>query len=299
MKEFIVEKEKNNINLIKYIYYKFPNLKYSVLQKALRNKDIKVNNKGIKSDIILNSGDIIKIYIQDELLFNLPTKLSVIYIDDNIIVFFKPQGILSNNEDPSSVFEKTFEDLVKQTYPEAKICHRLDRNTSGLIIFARNDTSYSEILKAFKNNLITKNYTAFVAGSKFSKHNDRLEKYILKDEKTGFSKIYNTKVKNSKKIITEYNVIDTNNKLDYAILNVRIHTGKTHQIRAQLANISHPIIGDQKYGKNEINKKYKRYKQLLTASCYLFNFDNTSPLYYLNKTKIELDDKYMPSLGSD
>lgn len=300
MREFFVEKDKNNTNLTKYIYSKFPKLKYSVLKKALRNKDIKINEKRVKDDLVLKTGDNIKIYINDNILFNLPEKLIVIYSDQNILVCFKPQGILSNAQtmDKNEV-EITFEDFVKKEYPEAKICHRLDRNTSGLLIFARNTASYNELLKAFKDGIINKEYTAFVAGSKFDKKHDVLEKYILKDAKTGFSKIYDNKIKNSKKIITEYNVVKTDTKLDYAILNILIHTGKTHQIRAQMANISHPVIGDSKYGKNEINKKFKKDKQLLVASSYSFNFDNNSLLSYLNKITIKLDKKYIPKLGSD
>ena len=95
-------------------------------------------------------------------------------------------------------------------------------------------------------------------------------------------------------------VLKTNKLLDYSILKVIIHTGKTHQIRAQLKNINHPIIGDPKYGKNEINKKFKIYKQLLFATNYSFNFSKESILYYLNNVTINLDEKYyINKLGSD
>ena len=125
-----------------------------------------------------------------------------------------------------------------------------------------------------------------------------MEKYILKDSKTGYSKIYDNNVKNSQKIITEYNVIYTNKKLDYAILNVKIPTGKTHQIRAQLSAISHPIIGDSKYGNNAINKKFNTYKQLLYAYKYTFSFNKDSLFYYLNSKTIKLDKSiYLINIG--
>lgn len=292
MRELFVEKEKQDESLIKYICGKFPNLKYSALQKALRNKDIKVNEKRISSDIGLKYNDAIKVYIKDEILFNLPGNVDIIYIDDNILVAFKPQGILSNDE--YKTYEPTFEDLVKLKFPEAKICHRIDRNTSGLVIFSRNDKSYNDILNAFKNGNILKEYIAFVSNSKFDKQHDLLEKYLIKDSKAGFAKIYDEYIPNGKKIITEYDVININKKDDYAILKVKIHTGKTHQIRAQMANISHPIIGDQKYGKNEINKKFKTYKQLLIAISYKFSFNKSSKLHYLNNINIELDNSYIP-----
>lgn len=243
------------------------------------------------------------IYINDNILFNLPNKIDIVFEDSNILVCYKPQGLLSNNEyktTQSGTYEPTFEDLVKEKYPDVKICHRLDRNTSGLLIFAKNDKSYNELLKCFKESCITKEYIAYVANSNFKKKHEILEKYILKDEKNGYSKIYDYKKINSQKIITEYFVIDKNTLLDYAILRIIIHTGKTHQIRAQMKDILHPIIGDPKYGKNDVNKKFKFNKQLLFAFKYSFNFKENSYLYYLNNVTICLDKKYYSNkIGSN
>ena len=106
--------------------------------------------------------------------------------------------------------------------------------------------------------------------------------------------------KNSlKSITTSYEVIYTNTKRDYSILKVFIHNGKTHQIRAVLSNISHPIIGDSKYGKNEINKKFNKYRQLLFAVKYKFNFDSSSKLSYLNNKDIILDKSYYSNYIGD
>ncbi len=298
MRTIYIENEKNNQTLISYIKNTYPSLSSNMLFKALRNKDIKVNNKRVSSDISLNLNDKLDIYISDNFLFNLPKSTNIIYEDENILVVYKPQGILSNIEDYDEKdikkiggFEPTLETLIKNINPKYNICHRLDRNTAGLVIFSKNDMSYNELINAFKEGYIIKEYLAYVSNYKFTKKHDILEKYILKDN-DGYSKIYDTKIKNSQKIITEYNVESVNKDLDYAILKVLIHTGKTHQIRAQLANISHPIIGDLKYGKNEINKKFKIYKQLLFAINYSFNFLESSPLYYLNEKNITLDKSY-------
>ena len=299
----IIVKKAQKMDLINYLMNSFKSLNKSSIYKALRNKDIRINGNKINKNIILNPLDQLDIYITDNILFNLPKKIDVIYEDENILVVYKPQGILSNNEEGFSsteVDEPTFDDLVKRTYTNAIICHRLDRNTAGLLIFAKNANSYNELSKAFKEGNINKNYIAYVSGTNFSKEYEKLEKYILKDEKTSYCKIFDKNIKGSKKIVTEYSLIYKNTKKDYSLLKVTIHTGKTHQIRAQLKDIGHPIIGDQKYGKININKKFKIYKQLLFATCYKFNFDKNSMLYYLNNITIQLDKEYYNNkLGSD
>lgn len=300
MREFFVENCKNNIKLSRYICDVFPNIPANYLYKALRNKDIKVNGVRVNKDINVSSRDKISVYIDDKILFNIDNNLDIIYEDDNMLAVYKKQGILSNNEhenddiylDKTGILEPTLDDLVKKYCSTAMICHRLDRNTSGIIVFGKNEVAYNELNIAFKEGYIEKNYIAYVNNCKFEKQHDILEKYILKDFRTGFSKIFDTKVNSSKKIITEYSLKYINRELDYAILDIIIHTGKTHQIRSQMANILHPIIGDSMYGKNEINKKFKKYRQLLFAYKYKFNFKEDMNLYYLNNIVIELNSSY-------
>lgn len=312
MREIFVEKCKKEQTLTKYILEVFPNLKYSILQKALRNKDIRINDKKITKDTFIYGGDKLNIYINDYLLFDYPQKIEYVYSDDNILAVYKPQGLLSNMEeykaeDKEKVecqsvriggMEPTLESLVKKDYPTSVICHRLDRNTSGIVLFALNEEAYNELLEGFKYKRINKEYIAYVSNAKFKLKSEVLENYILKDKKTGYSIVYPSLVKNSQKIITEYSVLYTNLEKDYAILNVSIPTGKTHQIRAQMKAINHNIIGDSKYGINEVNKKFKVYKQLLFAYKYSFKFNKNSKLNYLNNVIIKLDEKmYMEKLG--
>lgn len=300
MRTIIVKNINKKTYLSNYIFKTFPNLSKVKFFKSLRNKDIKINEKRVNKDIILNDKDEIKLYISDNILFNLPQKLDYIYDDQNIAIIFKPQGILSNDETKNSD-EPTLESLVKKENPNYIICHRLDRNTAGLVIFAKNDIAYASILSGFKNNSIIKEYIAYVSGSNFKNKEETLNQYISLNKKDGISKIYekNNEKNSLKSITTSYEVIYTNTKRDYSILKVFIHNGKTHQIRAVLSNISHPIIGDSKYGKNEINKKFNKYRQLLFAVKYKFNFDSSSKLSYLNNKDIILDKSYYSNYIGD
>lgn len=300
MRTIIVKNINKKTYLSNYIFKTFPNLSKGKFFKSLRNKDIKINEKRVNKDIILNDKDEIKLYISDNILFNLPQKLDYIYDDQNIAIIFKPQGILSNDETKNSN-EPTLESLVKKENPNYIICHRLDRNTAGLVIFAKNDIAYASILSGFKNNSIIKEYIAYVSGSNFKNKEETLNQYISLNKKDGISKIYekNNEKNSLKSITTSYEVIYTNTKRDYSILKVFIDNGKTHQIRAVLSNISHPIIGDSKYGKNEINKKFNKYRQLLFAVKYKFNFDSSSKLSYLNNKDIILDKSYYSNYIGD
>lgn len=295
MRKVIVKNIKKNVNITKYIFDIFPSIPNSSVYKALRNKDIKVNGKRISGDIPLFNGDILEIYISDAILFNIPKSIQYVYEDDNILVAYKPQGVLSNNEDTydsiDNIYEPTLEDLVKvdKDNINIKICHRLDRNTAGLVIFSKNDESHEEMLNGFKNGFVLKEYIAYVSNAKFSKVSETLTSYILKDTKTEFSKIYDSKVDGSKKIITEYTVLEKNLRNDFAKLSIKIHTGKTHQIRAHMSYIDHPIIGDSKYGLNSVNRKFNIHKQLLFAYKYDFCFPENSYLDYLNEISIITD----------
>lgn len=298
MKSLIVENcKKNSLKLSTYLFSQFPNLSKNVLYKALRNKDIKLNQQRITKDTFLHENDHIILYIDDTLLYHLPTQIDYLYQDSNLVIAYKPQGMLSNHEG-KEMDEPTFEDLVKKDFKQAKICHRLDRNTAGILIFSLNLSAWNEIKKGFQNGSIKKEYIAYTSNATFACSHEILERYLVKDAKTGFSKIYLNPVKHSQKIITEYTVLETNKKENYAILKVQIPTGKTHQIRAQLKEIGHPIIGDSKYGDNSINKKFRQYKQLLFAYQYTFFFKADSFLAYLNRKKFELPEHlYRKKIG--
>ena len=295
MKKLVVKIEENkNITLSKYICNEFKNMPYSAFCIALRNKDIRINNIKVSKDTLIHNKDEIHIYIKDEILFGYNKNIDIIYEDDNILAVYKPKGIISNNEESKKLKEPTFEEIVKLYYNNTKdnikICHRLDRNTDGIIIFSKNDIAYNEILDAFKNNMITKKYIAYVHNSNFKEDKKIETAYLFTDKKIGYSYISSENKKGYEKIITEYNVMFKDIKKDYAKLKIILHTGKTHQIRAHLKSLFHPVIGDSKYGINEVNKEFKKYKQCLSAYEYTFKFTNKYNLKYLNNVVIKLND---------
>lgn len=276
MKEFVVNKKNNNKKIVSVLMQNFNGLHSSTIYKALRNKDIKVNDKRIHDNITVFEGDSISLYIKDNLLF---LSYSIIYEDTNILIVNKPKGIEVVSETSSTCLKSILEkDFKCNLFP----CHRLDLNTSGLVIFAKNSEALNILKEKFKNNEISKFYLCDVIGI-LEKKEDTLEAYLFKDSKKSMSYISNQIKPGYKKIITSYKVIKEDHRKNISTLEVELHTGRTHQIRAHLSYIGHPIIGDGKYGINELNKKFNKKSQELLAYKLVFNFkSDSSILNYLN-----------------
>lgn len=280
MKIIVVDEKHDNKKLDRIILDSFPNLNSNTLYKALRKKDIRVNNKRISDNIIVHTDDVIKVFICDELLENKPN-FSIVYEDDFILVANKPINLEVTGENSLTT-------LLDKNYFFIKPCHRLDRNTTGLVLFAKSEEALNILLDKFKHHEIEKHYLATVYGI-MPKKQDRLEAYLFKDNKKSLVYISDTPKKGYRKIITFYKVIKENKKDNTSVLDINLETGRTHQIRAHLAHIGFPIIGDGKYGKNEINKKFKQKAQLLESYSLKFNFKTESGiLEYLNNKDIKL-----------
>lgn len=269
MKVFKVEE--NSIKLSKFLSEKYgATLPYSTLQKLFRAKDVKVDGKRVSGDLTIVKGQEVIVYFD-----GVKKDITPVFQESGVLIFYKPRTITSED----------FEKQVNQTYSEYKLCHRLDRNTAGLLVFAKAE-SYDEMLKAFKSRTIEKFYLCEVYG-RLGKVSDTLTSYLVKNSEDSLVKVYDNKVEGSVKIITKYVVLEE--RENSTLVKVELVTGKTHQIRAHFAHIGHFVIGDGKYGNNAVNKEFKAKRQRLTAYSLKFNFNKDSVLYSLDGKTVTLD----------
>lgn len=253
--------KKQNKSVIDFVCGQISWLKFGAVQKLLRKKDIKVNGERIKVDQVVNVGDIVEVYaVQKQ-----QQQIQIVYLDELVLVANKPVGL----EVVSDEGESLLKTLQTQTGKQLFAVHRIDRNTTGLVVFALNKIVKQQFEQAFKQHTINKYYLAVVVG-KPVKPQAKLVAYHKKDSKNSVCYISNVAQKGYSKIITNYKIIKSNDIL--SLLEVEIETGKTHQIRAHLAHIGYPILGDEKYGNKQINKQYKKKQQMLVA--YKLEFNN-------------------------
>ena len=282
MKELIVNDKYNEKKLIPFLLDNFNGLNVNTVYKALRKKDIRVNDIKINSNISLQTHDCVKIYIPDKFLFkSVNNNLNIIYEDSNILIINKPAEIEVTGDNSVS-------SMLKIQYDFIEPCHRLDRNTTGLLILAKNKEALDILLKKFKNKEIEKHYKAMIYGIPAVK-SQRLEAFLFKDNKKSLVYVSDVPKKGYVPIVTSYNILEKHIKENYSILDVQLHTGKTHQIRAHLAHIGYPIIGDGKYGINKINKQFGFKTQQLSSYYIKFNFKtDAGVLNYLKDNQISL-----------
>jgi 23S rRNA pseudouridine955/2504/2580 synthase len=307
MREIIVKKNDAGQRLDKFLTKAVKGLPMSMMYKLIRTKKIKVNRKRAEQNYMLAEGDTIQLFIREEFfdspekddsaLASITPKLAVVYEDENIILCNKRPGVLVHEDDEGKdntlimhikayLYQKgEYNPEDEQSFAPA-LCNRIDRNTGGIVIGAKNAEALRVMNEKIKNDEISKFYYCVVHG-KMPKKADTLTGFLLKDSDKNQVKIFDKQVKGSKNIITKYKVVSEKNGM--SLLEIDLVTGRTHQIRAHMSYIGHPLVGDGKYGVNKDDRARGYKYQALYAYRLRFDFkDNSGVLGYLKGKEVKL-----------
>ena len=316
MREFIINSNDAGQRLDKFVQKAVKGMPISLMYKAIRLKKIKVNRKRAEQKQILVKGDTVQMFLSEDLfedkitdseLFKVKAEINVVYEDENLLICDKAPGILVHSGDgdgkvsgDGDVGDRNTLVYHIQAYLAQKgeydpqgensfapaLCNRIDRNTGGMVIAAKNAQALRDVNERIKNNQITKRYLCVVHGA-LPKKTDTLCDFLIKDSKNNKVRVLKNKVRDAKEIITKYSLIAYNKEKDLSLVEIELVTGRTHQIRAHMASIGCPLLGDGKYGINEKDRKIGYKHQALYS--YRLTFEEAEDvLSYLNGKTIKV-----------
>ena len=294
--------------LDKFLTKTYRNLPMSLLYKAVRKKDIRLNGKRCEASSRLSEGDQIYLFLPDDALEIAPPTyefmhaskaLDIVYEDEHVMLLNKKAGLLVHPDDrefaDTLIFrvqrylyaKGEYDPADEQSFAPALV-NRIDRNTSGIVIAAKTAVALRVLNQKLKDREIEKFYLCIVHG-KMPKAEDTLEAFLEKNESQNRVYISDTQKQGARTIRTRYRVLEEKN--GFSLLEIHLLTGRTHQIRAHLASIGHPLLGDGKYGTNAINKGTGFNKQALCSYRLQFAFtSDADELNYLNGKEFTLTD---------
>lgn len=303
MREFTIQKNDAGQRLDRWLSKNMPLLPPPLAQKYIRLKRVKVNGKGAKRDTRLLIGDLLQIYINDEF-FDLPTPenaylsiynpiLDVVYEDDNLLLVNKRAGIVVHPDETERVNtlithiqaylyqKREWNPNLERSFTPA-LCNRIDRNTGGIVIAAKNAETLRIINQKIRDREIEKYYLCIIHG-RMTPSSGRLEGFLLKDEEKKQVSIHAHPVPGGRTATTDYRTLAKNGEL--SLMECHLLTGRTHQIRAQFAAAGHPLLGDGKYGREKDNKRYNRNFQALYSYKLTFSFQSEAGILNYLKEK--------------
>ena len=308
MKKVVINKNDAGQRLDKFLFKFFASIPASMVYKGIRKKRIKVNGKKSEAGYVLSDGDVLELYINDEFFESekndgedafktLKPSIKIVYEDENILLVDKEAG-MSVHDDEKEKTNTLINNIKAYLYkkgeyvPEKEnsfapaLCNRIDKNTQGIVIAAKNAMALRTMNEIIKNREIRKFYLCLAKGH-FDEKEKTLKSYMVKNEEQNRVYVHQKPVKEGKTAITHYRVIAEGELT--SLLEVELLTGRTHQIRAHLASIGHPLAGDGKYGKNEFNKKVGMWHQALYSYKLTFDFKSENELSYLDGKTFEVE----------
>ena len=301
MREFTIGKNDAGQRLDRFVAKNLPLLPPALLQKYIRLKRIKVNGKGSKRDVRLETGDILQLYINDEF-FDKPNEenlfltvfkpqLNIVYEDENLLLVDKRPG-MSVHADETEKVNTLINHIQAYLYQKREwnpkwenafapaLCNRIDRNTGGIVIAAKDAETLRLINEKIRLRELDKRYLCVTVGRP-KRDSGRAECFLLKDEQKKQVTVYHKPVPGGKTAITDYRVLETRGEL--SLVEIGLETGRTHQIRATMADLGCPLLGDGKYGRGDVNRRYGETRQALYA--YKLSFDFATDAGQLNYLK--------------
>ena len=319
MREYYITKNDSGQRLNKFLEKAVPLLSGGMMHKYLRLKRIKVNGKRTEAAYRLCEGDAVQLYLNDEY-FDAPheeeafrritqPQIRIVHEDENILLADKAPGMVvhadengDNNTLIAHIQAYLFQSGAWNPEDAASfapaLCNRIDRNTGGIVICAKTAEALRILNERIKERELEKRYLCVVHG-KPKPAEGLIENFLRRDEKRKQVTLHKTRVPGAKTAKTRYRTLASNGKL--SLVECELLTGRTHQIRAHMASIGCPLLGDGKYGTNELNRPYRENGQLLYAYSLTFHFEeDAGALAYLNGRTfyvqhIPFVEKYFPN----
>lgn len=304
MKVFAIQENDAGQRLDKFLAKAVPLLPAGLMHKYIRLKKIKRNRKRCEAGEKLAVGDVLELYIGDEFFvqtqderafLHAPADIEVLYEDENILLVNKPVGLVVHEDDRQTpdtlilrilryLYEKNEYNPEKESSFTPALCNRIDRNTSGIVIAAKTAEALRFMNEKIKNRQVQKQYLCAAHGI-FANKQAVLTGYLKKDPDKNQVAVFTKPVPGGKSIRTAYRVLAE--KDDISLLQVDLLTGRTHQIRAHLASIGHPLVGDGKYAVNKADRKAGYHHQALCAYSLRFVFSQDEGKFaYLNGKRV-------------